>query len=337
MTDFAGEITFMTQAVDGAGNVAVSRAKGQYFMLIPVTAGADQTVNEGEEIAFNGSGPTEATIMWDFGDGLGATDNYTATHWYRDNGLFDVSLRVGDEEGHVGMDILLATVNNVAPTVHIDEITSLISGSIFPGDVITVTASFTDPAVLDTHTGTIDWDDGTVMATTINQSAGFGTISSSHTYTDDGTFTLEVCVTDDDNGLGCDSLQVTVHCSAADVAVTSVAAELDTSVKLTARVTNIGGTEVPIGLPVAFYLGNPSANGALIATAATTTALAFEDSEDVTFSWDMNIGGDHAIYVIADDDGTGTGQLTECDEANNTTQHAIFISWRLYLPLIWKE
>ena len=38
-----------------------------------------------------------------------------------------------------------------------------------------------------------------------------GTVDGAHVYADDGTYTVTVCVTDDDGGTGCDSFTVTVE------------------------------------------------------------------------------------------------------------------------------
>jgi len=197
------ELVFWAQAVDGAGNVGVNRAKGLYLLTTTVDVGADQIVNEGDEITFSGSGPAGATTVWDFGDGLGATGTYAPSHWYRDDGLFEVSLRVSDEEGRTGMDTLFVTVNNVAPTVSIDKVTPS-SRLLSSGGVVTFNVSFTDPGVLDTHSAIIYWHDGTVEAVTVNQGAGSGTIVVSHVCADPPTCEIKVCVTDDEGGVDCD-------------------------------------------------------------------------------------------------------------------------------------
>ena len=211
LTGVTQDITFMTQAVDGAGNVGASRAKGLFFTPIPVDAGGDQTADEGGEITFGGSGPANVTVAWDFGDGLGAAGTYSPTHRYGDDGLFEAEVRVSDEAGGVGRDTLLVTVSNVSPTVSIDGVTLPPSGIIFACDVVTITASFTDPGVLDSHTATVDWGDGTVGAGAVSQGAGTGTISGWHRYAEGGTFTVEVCGADDDGGSDCDTVQVTVR------------------------------------------------------------------------------------------------------------------------------
>ena len=62
-----------------------------------------------------------------------------------------------------------------------------------------------------THTATVDWGDGTSGPATVDELAGSGTVTASHTYTLAGTFGIEVCVSDDDGGSACDALQVTVE------------------------------------------------------------------------------------------------------------------------------
>lgn len=89
-----------------------------------------------------------------------------------------------------------------------------------------------------------------------------------------------------------------------------------TSVLLEARVVNEGALGVLAGLKVAFYLdGTPRT---LIGVATTTHGLLPGDSEIVTVTFNPPPGnGPWNIYVVADDDGTGHGQSSECNEANN--------------------
>jgi hypothetical protein len=117
---------------------------------------------------------------------------------------------------------------------------------------------------------------------------------------------------------------------------TFVTAEPSNSISLTARVSNDGGKQAAAGVSVAFYLGDPEAGGTLIGTAATTQVLDPGEWEDVSVTWDTAPPGDHDIYIVADDDGTGTGRVAECEEGNNTTHHIVSIvdvplveSWNL--------
>jgi len=98
---------------------------------------ADQTVNEGDIIQFNGlnSYDPDGTIesyQWDFdsSDGLwwetGAVPDATgptSTHTYGDDGIYIATLRVTDNDNLSATDICNVTVQNVNPTVSIESVT----------------------------------------------------------------------------------------------------------------------------------------------------------------------------------------------------------------------
>ncbi|MBS1252762.1 MAG: hypothetical protein MAG451_01804 [Anaerolineales bacterium] len=119
-------------------------------------------------------------------------------------------------------------------------------------------------------------------------------------------------------------------CTDPDLAAAFVSAEPASSVSLIARVSNDGPQPALAGVSVAFYLGDPNAGGALIDTAATTAQLLPGDSEDVTVTWETETAGDYDIYIVADDDGTGSGQIPECSEEDNAAQKTVSI---LDIPL----
>ena len=69
-------------------------------------------------------------------------------------------------------------------------------------------ATYTDPGTADTHTATVDWGDGTAIQGPF--AVAGGVVVGTHTYTSNGVFTVQVCVSDDDAGSACDTLQVTI-------------------------------------------------------------------------------------------------------------------------------
>ena len=103
----------------------------------------------------------------------------------------------------VGVGTTAVTVTNVAPTVNGGA-----NQTANTGQTVTLTASYTDPGVPDTHTATINWGDGVTTNATVNQAAD--TAGGTHAYGAGGTFTVNVCVTDDNAGTGCDTMTVTV-------------------------------------------------------------------------------------------------------------------------------
>ena len=166
-----------------------------------VNAGENQTVNEGDEVEFLGtfSDPDvddTHTIEWNFGDGETAFGTLNPKHIYDDNGVFIVTLKVTDSFNAFDIDEITITVNNVIPSVDIGEnrIIKINEDVIFNGD-------FADPGIEDTHT--IEWDFGDGIQTT-------GNLTPTHKYTNSGDFEVTLTVTDDDGGIGIDTITVSV-------------------------------------------------------------------------------------------------------------------------------
>ncbi len=187
-----------------------------------VNAGPDQTVIiEGDTVSFSGSfmdpGTDDThTIEWDFGDGSTTSGTLTPTHAYGDNGVYTVTLTVTDDDDGVGIDDLVVTVQfNVAPTATIDSMIQPNPQFILPTvHTLTFTGSFTDPGWLDTHTATWDFGDGTVVPGTLTEENvepdATGTTTADHVYSDPGTYTVTLTITDDDGGVGTDTMEVIV-------------------------------------------------------------------------------------------------------------------------------
>jgi gliding motility-associated-like protein len=72
---------------------------------------------------------------------------------------------------------------------------------------------------------------------------------------------------------------------------------------------------IALGMPIAVY-----ANGSLLSTSKTTTSLPIDGSENgsITIQIPENIVSPFEVKLIVDDDGTGTGIITELNEINNS-------------------
>ena len=204
-----------TYAIEGTASGSSASASAVASVTFDVAgqppqanAGPDQTADEGELVQFSGSasdpdgGPL--TILWTFGDGSSASGTLSPTHTYADNGQFTATLVVTDSSGLSSSDSLQVTVVNVGPTVNAGSNQNASEGQ----TVSLAPATFTDPGSADTHTATINWGDGTVEAGTVNQAAN--SVSGSHSYADNGLYTVTVTVTDDDGDSDSDSFTVTV-------------------------------------------------------------------------------------------------------------------------------
>jgi len=178
-----------------------------------VTAPADQSSDEGENKSFDvGSftdpdGPSPWQIVVSWGDGS-APETFSRTsdgalpprsHTYADNGTYTVTVTVTDADNASDSDTFLVAVANLPPTC--GPITAPLS-PVQVGTLVTASAPFTDPGILDTHTASMNWDDGTTSAATVSEAGGSGTATATHTYTVPGVYTLTLTVTDKDTGSG---------------------------------------------------------------------------------------------------------------------------------------
>lgn len=178
-----------------------------------VDAGEDRISWEGEVISFAGvyTDPDQGfgllagiEVLWNFGDGVSVTGTLTPTHIYPDNGIYTVTLTVTDDLGSSGSDWLLVAAINVAPLLSPLEDLNIVVGETF-----TVTAIYTDPGLLDTHSVLISWGDG--VTETLDLGMGQGSFDFSHVYQAAGIYAVVVTLTDGDGGLATRTFYITVE------------------------------------------------------------------------------------------------------------------------------
>ena len=204
-----GLFVYSSPAVaDGKVYVGSNDGKVYAFARAPVANAGDPYLGyEGSPITFNaGSSTDDGTIVlyeWDWNND-GTYDQNTASpiinHTWTDDFAGTVGLRVKDDAGLTDTDTASVTVQNVAPTVNSGP-----DQTVKAGTVVSFSGSFTDPGSSDTHT--IFWDFGDGTNTT-------GTLTPTHAYEDTGNYTVTLRVTDDDGGIGIDTLKITVHAPA---------------------------------------------------------------------------------------------------------------------------
>jgi hypothetical protein len=169
-----------------------------------VSAGGNQTVNEGSTVTLNGtvSDPgVHDTFTFDWhvvssngqvvSDGSAQNFSFTPV----DNGTYTVTYTVTDKDGGVGTDTAIITVNNVAPTV-----TAGGDASLFAYTTFSRSGSFSDPGADNPWTGVVDYGDGSgPQPLALNADNSFNL---SHVYSAPGDFNVTVTVTDKDGASG---------------------------------------------------------------------------------------------------------------------------------------
>jgi len=215
------------------------------------------------------------TSYWDFGDGTTSTAQ-NPTHQYADDGTYTVTLTVTDDDGASDSASRSITVLNVGPTADFSYSPSEPKA----GENVTFDASSSydpDGAIVSYH-----WDFG-------DGETGTGK-TATHSYADDGTYTVTLTVTDDDGAS--DSASRTVIVSGTFSSATS-----------------------PNQPPTADFSYSPS-------SPTTADTVQFWDFGDGTTSTAQNPTHQYA------DDGTYTVTLTVTDDdgASDTATATVIVS-----------
>jgi PKD repeat protein len=209
-----------------------SNSEGVFLTLAPATfsdpgfdhapGGTNETFTASVNWGDGTSEPAGAIALFETpgAEGQPTTGSVQAAHAFADDGSYVVTVQVCDDDGLCGSDTLTVTIANVAPTIDAGD-----SQTADEGDTVSLDpATYTDlgfdnssAPTSETHTATISWGDGTVDSGTVSGVPGSegvrttGTIDGSHVYADDGLYTVEVEVCDDNGGCSSGLLFVTVN------------------------------------------------------------------------------------------------------------------------------
>ena len=194
------------QVCDEHNACSEERARIEILDQAPTAAfsSAPEPQDEGSAIDFTdeSTSPVDDIVAWEWDfAGLGTSGDQNPSFTFADNGVYNVCLTVIDDDGSKDTVCNNVTVNNVVPTVDAGA-----DGAIDEGETFIGSGSFQDPGA-DTWTATVDYGGGDGVEPLALSGMAYDL---SNTYGDNGTYTAEVCVTDDDGGVGCDTLTVTV-------------------------------------------------------------------------------------------------------------------------------
>jgi hypothetical protein len=96
------------------------------------------------------------------------------------------------------------------------------------------------------------------------------------------------------------------------------------TLNFSAVILNQGAAEVAGGLKVSFYRGNPAQGGSLVGMTTVPEPIPAGASTIVSLTISpLPSAGSDSFFIVADDDGSGAGQDTECDESNNSASGTV--------------
>jgi PKD repeat protein len=130
---------------------------------------------------------------------------------------YSVQVRLHDDDDGSTAGSAEVVVHNIAPEVSLSVDETGVEGS-----VVFASAFFHDAGLLDTFEALVDWGDGVQEAADIQRVKGQYRAHASHTYADNGTYTVTLRVTDDDSGVGQSTAVIDIENVAPSLTLTAV-------------------------------------------------------------------------------------------------------------------
>ncbi len=293
-------VEYYIKAFDNAENSAETstvsytlspnRAPVADFSVSPSTVFTDGVINFDGSASYDLDGYV-ASYVWNFGDGTTGS-GVTSSHSYLDNGEYSVTLTVFDDEGAKGSKTASVIVKNRAPVAKLTASATILDKQ----ETVTFDAS-----------GSYD-PDGTIVSYSWafgdgNTGAG---VHVSHSYSNVGSYTVTLTVTDNDGATDIGSTTKTVR-NSSPVAIIAETAE---SLYVGDTVTfNAAESHDPDGYIVAYawdFGDGTTATG-------ITTSHAYEDNGVYTVT-----------LTVTDNDGaTGSATTTKnvCEQVTCSSVH----------------
>ena len=303
-----------------------------------VQAGGPYAGQEGTNVTIAGTvtdPDSTPTTLWTVGPGgdpgttctFGNASAVSTTIRCTDDGVFTLTLTANDGINPPVSASTTLTLTNVAPAV---TVTAPANGATFPaGATVNFTAPFTDIGTNDKHTCTVNFDDGTPIASgTVSEVPGSGTCTASHAFTAVGPHNVLVRVTDDDGGSATAVVRVVIFLPGEAFAIQATGLVSIPKTPLATCPPNSALTQVGLNVPAVANLGVLNASCTLDPATGTTTATASVDSASL-------LGGAIRLTNISSTCVSGPGGVTRSSTVGTINGVPIGVgSGSLTIPLV---
>ncbi len=291
--DDQGGYSLTLTVTDGDGGSDSASATITIANAAPVidSLSAPSSGDEGTTLSFVGTatdpGNDTLNYSWIWGDSTPSASSASATHSYADNGNYTVTFGVTDGDGGSTYQTATVAIANVSPTI-----TSMSVSNGDEGQQLSFSGAASDPGA-DTLTYSWGWGDSTAATTGA---------AATHAYTDEGSYTVTLTVTDDDAGSTTQQATVTISNTAPTapaISGPSTATEGDV-LSFSAASTDAGADT----LSYSWDWGDSSST-----SSGTTTTHSYDDegSYTLTVSVDDGDGGTaSAQYTVVVSNGAPT-------------------------------
>ena len=287
--EFMGNITVNVTDDDGAlTTLNLNITNGMLVNLAPrVDAGPEIPGFEDSPAVFTGNasdsiGETNLSYIWDFGDGATANGE-TIEHTYQFSADYPVLLSVTDSNALEGFDLTWAHIDNLPPAADF-----LYTSQTDEDSPAFFNASLSSDTISDEPYLEYRWDFG-------DGSVGYG-ITAEHVYTSEGTYTVNLTVTDDDGAAAYTEKPITVNNAAPQA---------------------YAGADLMVYGPATEIMFGGTGTG------------TFSDRNSLSYSWNFGDGGTAGGRVAAHtylSSGTYTVSLTVTDDDGATASDSLIVN-----------
>jgi hypothetical protein len=296
---------------------------GQVMATFTDPGGPEALIDYSADIVWGDGSTTPGTVAFNASTGV-FTVTSQANHSYADEGNFSITVVIHHDiapEQAITLSASVTEADVLSPTTMQPPLTATENGA-FTGVVATFNDTLTTNIAGD-FTATIDWGDGTTTDGTVSGSNGLFSVNGSHTYSEEGTFTIKATLTDKDDdgsGLATASAAATNSITVNDVPVDAIGGFTVVGAEGTLSDTQTVATFTdPAGAEALTNYSADIAWGDGMTTAGTTIQLGTDGVFTVSGSHNYADEGSYTLTVTihhdtaADVSVTSTANISESD------------------------